>query len=231
MLDGEDDLAGLPDSRAAAQAAAAERGLAGKHVITLRVRASRAVPAVLRPRSAREDLSRLIARGDGGGATDNKAIIAEMVAPRAERAAARLSDALPITGRRRHGQDAGGGAFAARARVAARAQPRHEDAVALRARCRMKERISRSPRDGATTGELRKVRCDIDDGDQAVLPARPHHRGGVLHRQLPFGPTFERREGIPVWHDDVRYEVRDAAGRHRGLSFGDYFARGSHSGA
>ena len=36
VLDGEDDLAGLPDFvRAAAQAAAEERGLAGKHVITL----------------------------------------------------------------------------------------------------------------------------------------------------------------------------------------------------
>src|SRR5258707_380960 len=48
-----------------------------------------------------------------------------------------------------------------------------------------------------------------------------------------FGLTFERRVGVPVWHDDVRvWEVRDAAGRHRGLFFGDYFARTSkHSGA
>ena len=48
-----------------------------------------------------------------------------------------------------------------------------------------------------------------------------------------FGLTFERREGIPVWHEDVRvWEVRDAAGRHRGLFFGDYFMRASkHSGA
>src|SRR4029450_6048344 len=47
-----------------------------------------------------------------------------------------------------------------------------------------------------------------------------------------FGLTFKPRDD-PVWHADVRaWEVRDAAGRHRGLFFGDYFARPSkHSGA
>src|SRR4029078_9123063 len=88
VRDGEDDLAGLPDFvRAAAQAAAEERGLAGKHVITL----SRSRVEAFLPFSARRDLREKIfragiARGDGGGATDNKAIIAEMVALRAERA-------------------------------------------------------------------------------------------------------------------------------------------------
>src|SRR5205814_4981970 len=48
-----------------------------------------------------------------------------------------------------------------------------------------------------------------------------------------FGLTFERRADVPVWHEDVRvWEVCDAEGRHRGLFFGDYFARASkHSGA
>ena len=88
VLDGEDDLAGLPDFvRAAAQAAAEERGLAGKYVITT----SRSSVEPFLQFSARRDLREKIfrawiARGDGGGATDNKAIIAEMVALRAERA-------------------------------------------------------------------------------------------------------------------------------------------------
>jgi len=45
--------------------------------------------------------------------------------------------------------------------------------------------------------------------------------------------TFEPRADVPVWHPEVRvWEVRDAQGRHRGLFFGDYFARPSkHSGA
>src|SRR5262249_4784185 len=71
----------------AARAAAEERGLAGKHVITL----SRSSVEPFLTFSARRDLREKafrawIARGEGGGATDNAAIIAEMVALRAERA-------------------------------------------------------------------------------------------------------------------------------------------------
>src|SRR5215831_9321355 len=108
VLDGEDDLAGLPDFvRAAARAAAEERGLAGKHAVTT----SRSSVEPFLQFSARRDLREKIfrawiARGDGGGATDNKAIIAEMVALRAERAALlgyatfahyRLDDAMAKT--------------------------------------------------------------------------------------------------------------------------------------
>src|SRR5215813_10965510 len=88
VLDGEDDLIGLPDFvRAAARAAAEERGLAGKHAVTT----SRSSVEPFLQFSARRDLREkifraLIARGDRGDATDNKAIIAEMVALRAERA-------------------------------------------------------------------------------------------------------------------------------------------------
>ena len=87
-LEGEEDLAGLPDFvRAAARAAAEERGLAGKYVITT----SRSSVEPFLQFSARRDLREKvfrawIARGDGGGATDNKAIIAEIMALRAERA-------------------------------------------------------------------------------------------------------------------------------------------------
>src|SRR5262249_54591113 len=88
VLEGEGDLAGLPDFlRAAARAAAAERGLDGKHVITV----SRSSVEPFLQFSARRDLREKafrawIARGAGGGATDNKAIIAEMGGLRAERA-------------------------------------------------------------------------------------------------------------------------------------------------
>ena len=88
VLDSEDDLVGLPDFvRSAARAAGEERGLAGRHVMTT---ARSSVEPFLQF-SARRDLREKIfrewiARGDRGGATDNKAIIAEMVALRAERA-------------------------------------------------------------------------------------------------------------------------------------------------
>src|SRR5438132_703268 len=69
VLDGEDDLAGLPDFvRAAARAAAEQRGLAGKHVITI----SRSSVEPFLQFSARRDLGEKvfrawIARGAGGG--------------------------------------------------------------------------------------------------------------------------------------------------------------------
>ena len=88
VLETEDDLAGLPDFvRAAAARAAADRGLAGKHVVTLA--RSSVVPFL--QFSARRDLrERAFAawtgRGESGGDTDNRAIAAETLALRAERA-------------------------------------------------------------------------------------------------------------------------------------------------
>ena len=43
-----------------------------------------------------------------------------------------------------------------------------------------------------------------------------------------FGITFAERKDVPVWHPDVRvWEVKDAAGQHKALFYGDYFARSS----
>ena len=61
--------------------------------------------------------------------------------------------------------------------------------------------------------KLRKVRCDIDE--TAIKPYFQLDRiieAAFYTANRLFGLTFERREGIPVWHDDVRvWEVRDAA--------------------
>ena len=84
----EGDLAGLPDfARAAARAAAEERGQPGKYAITL----ARSSVETFLQFSARRDLREKAlqawtGRGESGGATDNRALIAEMVALRAERA-------------------------------------------------------------------------------------------------------------------------------------------------
>ena len=82
--------------------------------------------------------------------------------------------------------------------------------------------------------KLRKARCDLDEAT-----VKPYfHLDRIIQAAFYtanrlFGLSFAPLTGIPVWHDDVRvWEVRDAAGRHRGLFFGDYFARSSkHSGA
>jgi peptidyl-dipeptidase Dcp len=239
VLEGEDDLAGLPDFvRAAAQATAEERGLAGKHVVTT----SRSSVEPFLQFSARRDLREKIfrawmARGDGGGATDNKEIIAEMVALRVERARLigyptfahyRLDDAMAKTPE------------AVRALLDRVWQPARRHALADRDALQALVQaeggnFALAPWDWRYYAEkLRKIRCDIDE--TTVKPYLQLERiieAAFYTANRLFGLTFERREGIPVWHPDVRvWEVRDAAGGHRGLFFGDYFARASkHSGA
>src|SRR5665647_176859 len=84
----EGDLAGLPDfARAAARAAADERGHPGQYVITLARSSCEGFLQFSARRDLREKVFQAwIRRGENGGATDNRALIAEMVALRAERA-------------------------------------------------------------------------------------------------------------------------------------------------
>src|SRR5664279_5676908 len=84
----EGDLAGLPDfARAAARAAAEERDHAGKYAITLARSSCESFLQFSSRRDLREKIFQAwIKRGENGGATDNRATIAEMVALRAERA-------------------------------------------------------------------------------------------------------------------------------------------------
>jgi peptidyl-dipeptidase Dcp len=239
VLDGEDDLAGLPDFvRAAARAAAEERGLAGKHVITI----SRSSVEPFLQFSARRDLrekvfNAWIARGDGGGATDNKAIIAEMVALREERARLlgyasfadyRLDDTMAKTPQAVRSLLDRVWAPARRAALADR------DALQALVQAEGKN-FALAPWDWRYYAEkLRKARCDIDEATiKPYLQLEQMIEAAFYTANRLFGLTFERRDDVPVWHEDVRvWEVRDRAGRHRGLFFGDYFARASkHSGA
>src|SRR5215467_3957927 len=239
VLDGEDDLTGLPDFvRAAARAAAEERGLAGKHAVTT----SRSSVEPFLQFSARRDLREKIfrawiARGDCGGGNDNKAIIAEMVALRAERARLlgyatfahyRLDDTMAKTPQ------------AVRALLERVWAPGRRRALAdrddLQALVQAEgKNFALAPWDWRYYAEkLRKARCDIDEATiKPYLQLERIIEAAFYAANRLFGFTFERRDGVPAWHDDVRvWEVRDAAGRHRGLFFGDYFARTSkHSGA
>src|SRR5271166_1055991 len=238
-LDGEADLEGLPDFvRSAARAAAAERGLTGKHVITLSRSSVEPFLQFSERRDLREKVFRAwIARGDGGGATDNKATIAEMAALRAERARLlgyptyahyRLDDAMAKTPQAVRG-------LLERVWAPAR-QHALADRDALQALVQAEGRnFALAPWDWRYYAEkLRKARCDVDEATikpyfqlEQIIDAALH----VANRL--FGLTFEPRRDIALWHDDVRaWEVRDAQGRHRGLFFADYFARAAkHSGA
>src|SRR5690349_6763508 len=85
---GEDDRQGLPDSFiAAAKAAAEERGMAGKAIVTL----SRSSTEPFLKSSARRDLREKVfkaftARGDNGNANDNNATVVEILSLREDAA-------------------------------------------------------------------------------------------------------------------------------------------------
>jgi peptidyl-dipeptidase Dcp len=238
MILEEGDLAGLPDfARAAAQAAAEERGHSGKYVITL----ARSSVETFLQFSARRDLREKafqawIARGENGGATDNRALIAEMVALRAERAKLlgfanfadyRLDDQMAKTPQaaRKLLDEVWGRALAKAAveRDALQAMIAEEGG-----------NFALAPHDWRYyTEKLRKARYDLDETE-----IKPHFQlenmieaaFETAHRL--FGLSFDRVEAA-LYHPDARaWNVTDAQGRHVALFIGDYFARPSkHSGA
>jgi len=234
VLESEDDLAGLPDFvRQAARAAASERGMAGKHVVTLGRSSVEPFLQFSSRRDLREKVFRAwIARGDNGGKTDNKAIIAEILALRAERARLlgydsfahyRLDDAMAKT------PDAVRGLLE---RVWSPARTRAlADRDAMQAMIQEEGgNFTLAPWDWRYYAEkLRKLKCDIDEA--AIKPYfQLHHiiEAAFYTAYKLFGLSFERRKDIAGWHPDVEvWEVRGPDGSHRGLFFGDYFSRSS----
>ncbi len=237
-LDGEDDLAGLPPFlRDAAASAARERGLPG-HIITL----SRSLIEPFLVFSARRDLRERahqawIHRGESGGATDNRAIMAEIVKLRAERARLlgydsyahfKLADTMAAT------PDA---AMELLRDVWTPARAR-----ALSERDRLQAVIRAEGHDFPLRAsdwrhyaeKVRRAEHDLDEGEiKAYLPLERMIAAAFDTASRLFGLTFEELKDVPRYHPDLRvWRVGDAEGGEVGLFLGDYFARASkHSGA
>jgi peptidyl-dipeptidase Dcp len=233
-LEGEADLAGLPDFvRAAARGAAEARGLPGKHVITL----SRSIIEPFLQFSARRDLREKafqagIARGDGGGKTDNKAIIAETIALRAERA--RLLGYPTFAHYRLEDQMAKTPAAVRelleavwpRARAAAR---RDRDALQEIVRADGSN-FAIAPWDWRYYAEKRRqAEFDLDEAEiKPYLQLERLIEAAFDTATRLFGITFTPVANASTYHPDVRlWEVKDPAGNHVALFIGDYFARPS----
>ena len=235
ILDGERDLAGLPDSvRAAAAQAAADLGKPGLHAITL---ARSSVEPFLQF-SARRDLREeawkaWVRRGELGGKTDNRTIIVRMIALRRELAgllgyenfaAYVLDDTMAKTPDTVRGLlDKVWPAGLKRARA-------ERDALEARARADG-ENFAIAAWDWRYYAEKeRKARYDLDEAEvrsyltlDNVLAAAFDTAGRL------FGLKFEERFDIPRYHEDVRtWEVTTkTGGKHVGLFLADYFARPS----
>ncbi|HEY2244775.1 MAG TPA: M3 family metallopeptidase [Xanthobacteraceae bacterium] len=232
-LESEADLAGLPDFiRESLHSEATERGIDG-YAVTL----SRSTVEPFLQFSDRRDLREkvfrgFVMRGDNGGSTDNKAIIAEMARLRAERARLlgyadfahyRLDDAMAKT------------PAAARDLLGALWRPTRLSA--LTDRDAMQALIQEDggnfklePWDWRYYAEkLRRRVCDLDE--TAIKPYLSLERmidAAFYTAGRLFGLNFTPRPDAAVWHPDVRvWQVSGPEGKEIGLFFGDYFARTS----
>ena len=234
----EGDLVGLPEfARAAARAAADERGHPGKYAITL----ARSSIETFLQFSSRRDLREKafqawISRGENGGATDNRGLIAEMVALRAERAKLlgfanfadyRLDDQMAKTPQavRKLLDEVWGRALtkAAVERDALQAMIAEEGG-----------NFALAPHDWRYyTEKLRKARYDLDEAEiKPYFQLENMIEAAFETARRLFGLSFKRVDAA-LYHPDARaWNVTDAQGRHVALFIGDYFARPSkHSGA
>ncbi|MDP3077901.1 M3 family metallopeptidase, partial [Bradyrhizobium sp.] len=231
---GEADRDGLAEGFvAAARAAAEERGMAGKAVMTL----SRSFVEPFLKSSTRRDLREKVfkaftARGDNGNANDNNETILEILKLREETArllgfptfaAYRLEDSMAKT------PEAVRGLLErvwkpARARALA-------DRDALQALVAAEGgNFALAPWDWRYYAEkLRQIRANFDDAAIKPYLSLDHMIDACFDcASRLFGLSFTERKDIPAWHPDVRvWEVKDAAGRHKALFYGDYFARPS----
>jgi peptidyl-dipeptidase Dcp len=216
--------AGLPDfARAAARGAADERGLKG-HAVTLSRSSVEPFLQFSARRSLREKAFRAwIARGDNGGATDNKPVIAEMTALRDERARLlgypsfahyKLDDTMAKT--------PGGRDRAARRRLGSRraAASARSATPCRRWSWRRAGTFPSRPWDWRYYAEkLRKARFDLDESEiKPYLPLDSIIEAAFYTANRLFGLTFQKRTDVPVYHPDVRVWDVTAAEAHRRCS-------------
>ncbi|RXG95010.1 M3 family metallopeptidase [Bradyrhizobium zhanjiangense] len=231
---GEADRQGLPESFVAgAKAAAEERGMEGKAIVTL----SRSSVEQFLKSSARRDLREKVykaftARGDNGNANDNNATIVEILKLREESAkllgyptfaAYRLEDSMAKT------PEAVRGLLERVWKPArARALADRDDMQALIAEEGGNFKLA--PWDWRFYAEkLRLQRANFDDAAIKPYLSLDHMIAAAFDCATRlFGITFEERKDVPVWHPDVRvWEVKGGDGKHKALFYGDYFARPS----
>jgi peptidyl-dipeptidase Dcp len=234
VLEGERDLAGLPEfARAAALRTGADLGLAGRHVVTL---ARSSIEPFLQF-SARRDLREKAfeawtRRGENSGPHDNRNIAAEIIALRAERAQLlgyatfagfRLADAMAKT-------PAAVRTLLDEVWAAARATAAKERDLLQQVVDDEGQNFALEAWDWRFYAEkVRKARFDLDETEiKPYLQLDRTIAAAFDTAQRLFGLSFRERPDLPRYHPDVRiWEVLDGRGSHLGIFLGDYFARPS----
>ena len=234
MLLGDDDLDGLPDFFIASAARmAAERGHAGQYVVIL----SRSSIEPFLQFSARRDLRETAfrawaARGENGGATDNRQIAAEMVRLRAERARLlgyetyahyRLADTMAKTPRA--ALDLLESVWTPGVAGALKEQEALQEIVAGEG-----GNFKVAPWDWRYLAEKRrKAEFDFDEGElKPYLQLDRMIEAAFYGASRLFGLSFAERFDLKLYDPDVRaWTVTGRDGAPVALFIGDYFARPS----
>ncbi|MCU0759573.1 MAG: M3 family metallopeptidase [Steroidobacteraceae bacterium] len=241
LLGSRAELAGLPETVIAGAAAeAASRGFEGQWLIANTRSSVEPFLAYSTRRDLREKVWRtFVNRGDNGGATDNNAIVTEVLALRAERARLlgypthahwRLEDSMAGTP---------GRAMALMEAVwkpaVARVREEVADMQALATREAGKP-VTIEPWDYRFYQEkVRKARYDLDTNELKPYLQLDRLREGMfwVAGEL-FGMQFTALPPgrVPVYHPDVAVWEVTRGGRHLGLWYFDPYARpGKRSGA
>jgi len=233
VFDSADELDGLePTEIASCAEAARERGLEGKYLVTLVLFTGHPYLASLTNRTSRERIMAASrSRGIRGGENDNRALVLEISALRAERAALLgfESHAAWVTADETAGSPAAVASMLRRLAPIAARNARSEQAEL--------EALAGHPveaHDWAYYSE--KVRTATFDVDTAVM--RPYFEAervlqhGVFYAATQlYGVTFAERADLVAYHPDARvFEVTDEDGSAVGLYVYDLYTRDSKRG-
>ncbi len=234
VIENEEDLAGLPESVISGAAeAATEAGEEGKWVFTLHKPSWIPFLTYSEKRELREEIYKaMYNRCNNGNEYDNKEIIEQLLNLRTERA--------HLLGYETHAE------FVLEERMAKTGENVYEllmklwtpaIVMAKEEALMMQEMIDAEGGDFELASwdwwyyaeKIRKEKYALDDEELRQYFSLEDVTAGVLDviNKL-YGITFERRDDIPVYHEDViAYELKDKDGSHLGVQYMDFYPRAS----
>jgi len=237
VIANEADLAGLPENAiVGATEAATERGHEGMWVFTLHKPSMIPFLQYSEKRDLREKIYlAYTSRGDNGGELDNKEILAEMAALRAERA--------KLLGYETHAH------YVLDDNMAKKPENVYKLLNELwppaLARAKMERGEMQAIIDAEDGGfelqswdwwyyaeKLKKQKYDLDEEMIRPYFKMENVRAGAFDTATKlWGLEFEVRTDLPGYHEDVEvFEVKDADGSHLAILYVDYFPRASKRG-
>jgi len=238
VFDDAAELDGLTDGELSAAAQnAADRGLAGRYVVTLTLFTGHPYLSSLTNRDSRRRLLEASrSRGSRGNENDNREVLREIVRLRAERAAllGYPSHAAYVTSDETAGSPEAVRELLRRLAEPAAANARREQAALQRIVDAEPHPFPLEAHDWAFyTERVREAEYDLDRA--ALRPwfeAERVLQDGVFRAATElYGITFTERPDLPGYHPDVRvFEVRNADGSPLGLYLLDLYTRDTKRG-